>query len=282
MNEDKYRMKRRNIFIILLMLAAFALPAQRELTRTVTAMGSYVANQNETPAYGWAQALFDAKKQALREAGVVEDISSTTIMVMGGTENDFREISSELGRIEIEGRVRVKEQTDAAPVFMDNNLVKYSTTIRAEVVLEQTAEDLLFQFKTEGLRSTYRDGEKMTFTITPTADCYVRVFFFSENPANSAQIYPVENVFRDIPIMEGTTVAFPPNDRQFLYDRPQEYEASLDYEKDDFEKGVLLIVALKKPYPYIAKVTYENVISWLARIKRNEKRVQWHGVNIVN
>ncbi len=52
MNEDKYRMKRRNIFIILLMLAAFALPAQRELTRTVTAMGSYVANQNETPAYG--------------------------------------------------------------------------------------------------------------------------------------------------------------------------------------------------------------------------------------
>lgn len=266
---------------IILLFAVTTLSAQHERTRTVTATGSYVANQNETPAYGQAQALLEAKKQALREAGVMEDISSTAIIVLGGGENEFREINAELSRIELEGRVRVKEQNDAPPQFTTDGLVRYSTTIRAEVVVVEAEEDLMFKFKTDGLRSTYLNGEKMVFTVTPTKDCYLRVFFFGKTPAASTQIYPIKGVFKDVQLNAGQSVQFPPEGKPFVYDRPFEYTMELDDERDNLEQDVVLIVALKKPYPFVDDVTYENVISWLSRIKRSEKRVEWHGVNIV-
>ncbi len=269
------------IILALLLVIVAPLFAQRERTRTVTATGSYVANQNETPAYGRAQALLEAKKQSLREAGVMENVSSTAILVMGGGEDEFREISSELSRIELEGRVRVKEQTDAPPQFPAAGLIKYSTTIRAEVVVEETEDDLGFQFKTDGFQNTYRDGETMTFTVIPTADCYLRIFFLGKTPAASAQIYPIDGIFKDVQLKAGQPVPFPPETKPFLYDKPFEYTMELDNERETLEQGVVLIVALKKPYPFIDDVNYENVISWLSRIKRTEKRVQWYGVNIV-
>jgi hypothetical protein len=266
-----------------LLLAAAMLPAtaQRERTRTVTATGEYVANQNETPAYGKAQALLEAKKQALREAGVMEEISSTAIIVLGGSNNEFQEISSELSRIELEGRVRLKDQKDAAPEFVSNNLIKYSTTIRAEVVVEETEEDLNFRFKTDGLRNTYVSGETMTFTVKPTADCYIRVFLLGKNPDSNAQIYPLEGVFKDIRFKADETVNFPPDDSKFLYDQPFDYTLQMENTRDIIEQDVLLIVALKKNYPFTDKVNYESVIRWLAKIKRNEKCVLWQGINII-
>ena len=269
--------------VLLLILGMFSSPlsAQREKTRMVTATGSYVASTNETPAYGQAQALLEAKKQALREAGVMENVSSTAIIVLGSNGSEFQEISSELSRIELEGRVRVKVQNDAPPAFPNERLVKYSTTIQAEVVVDEVEEDLNFQFKTEGFKNSYLSGENMNFSITPAIDCYVRIFFFGKNKYSHAQIYPIEGVFKDIQLKAGATVNFPPEDKIFLYDGPFEYTMELDNEKDNIEQDVVLIVALKKPYPFMNDVSYENVINWLAKIKRNERCVLWQGVNVV-
>ena len=274
-------MTKQFFIIVLVFFMVGSLSAQRERTVTVTATGRYVAGMYETFAEGQARALQEAKKQALREAGVTENISSTAIVVMGGTGNDFREISSELSRIELEGRVRVKEQSDASPVFTNEGLVKYTTTIRAEVVLEETEEDLNFRFKTDGLQNTYLSGETMTFTVTPTADCYLRVFLLGKHPNSNAQIYPLEGVFKDVRMKAGETVPFPPTDRKFLYDKPFEYTVEMENENDNLEQDVLLIVALKKPYPFTETVSYESVIRWLSKIKRNEKCVLWQGVNII-
>ena len=275
-------MTKQFFIIVLVFLMVGSLSAQRERTATVTATGSYVGGKYETFAEGQARALQEAKKQALREAGVAENISSTAIVVMGGTGNDFREISSELSRIELEGRVRVKEQSDASPVFTKDGLVKYATTIRAEVVLEETEEDLNFRFKTDGLQNTYLSGETMTFTVTPTADCYLRVFLLGKHPNSNAQIYPLEGVFKDVRMKAGETVSFPPTDRKFLYDKPFEYTVEMEKENDNLEQDVLLIVALKKSYPFTETVSYESVIRWLSKIKRNEKCVLWQGVNIIH
>lgn len=269
------------IILACALCAVCALSAQRERTVTVSATGSYVASQNETPAFGRAQALLVAKKQALREAGITEDVSTTVIIVTGGLDNDFQEISSELSRIELEGRVRVKEQNDAQPVFTSDHLVKYTTTIRAEVVIEETEEDLNFRIKTDGLKSAYLSGETMTFTVTPSTDCYLRVFLLGNHPNSNVQIYPLEGVFKDVRLKAEETVSFPPVLRKYLYDRPFDYTLEKENNDGSVEQDVLLIVALKKPYPFVEEVSYESVIRWLAKIKRNEKCVLWQGVNIV-
>lgn len=269
------------IILLLTLFLASPLSAQREQTRTVTATGSYVAGKYETQAEGQAKALFEAKKQALREAGATEDISSTAIIVLGGAGSDFREISSELSRIELEGRVRVREQMDGTPEFTADHLIKYSTTIRAEVVLEEAEEDLNFQFKAEGFKNTYLSGEKMLFSITPSEDCYLRIFFFGKTASSNTQIFPKEGIFKDAPLKAGHPVTFPPNEHRFIYDQPFEFTMEIEDEHATMEQGVLLIVALKKPYPFMKDVTYENVISWLSKIKRNEKRVLWQGIHIM-
>lgn len=254
--------------------------AQREQACLVTATGSYVANQNETPAYGKAQALLEAKKQALREAGVLENISSTSIIVMGGSNSEFQELSSELSRIEMEGRVRVKTQVDEKPSFTDDNLIKYSTTIKAEVVVEEAVEDLNFQFKMDGFKNLYLSGEKISFTLTPAMDCYFRIFYFTGKSSENAQIFPIDGIFKDVQFIGGEPVSFPPEDTRFLFNAPFDYTMEINESKDNIEHGVVLIVALKKPYKYVDEVTYENVIRWLAKIKRNERYELWQGVNI--
>lgn len=254
--------------------------AQREQTRLVTATGSYVANQNETPAYGKAQALLEAKKQALREAGVLENISSTSIIVMGGSNSEFQEISSELSRIEMEGRIRVKEQIDMDPVFTNDHLIKYSITIKAEVVVEEAVEDLNFQFKMDGFKNLYLSGENISFTLTPAMDCYFRIFYFTGKSSENAQIFPIDGIFKDVQFIGGEPVLFPPEDTRFLFNAPFDYTMEINESKDNIEHGVVLIVALKKPYKYVDEVTYENVIRWLAKIKRNERYELMQVVNI--
>lgn len=273
-------MFKNTLSAFVLVVCVLSLTAQREITRVVTATGSYVASAYETPAYGQSQALLAAKKQALREAGVAESVSSTAIFVTGGDSDNFREINSELGRIELEGRVRVQAQSDLPPVFTNDNLVRYSTTIRAEVVVEETEEDLNFQLEVDGFNNTYLSGEKMIFTVKPTSDCYLRVFLFGPQDKSSVQIYPVNGIFKDVKLKAGQTILFPPEQRDFLYDIPFEYTMELNDKNSNIEQDVVLIVALKKPYPFVGDVNYENVIRWLSRIKRNERCVWWQGVNI--
>ena len=264
----------------LIFLSGGLLFAQRETIREVNVTGSYAADENEAPADAYANALFDAKKEALKAAGVYENISSTAIIEIGGSGENFREINSELARIELEGRVLVKKKEQSMQQY--NGLYKYIVTILADVKVEESEEDLKFDFMMEGLRNTYLEGENVSFTITPTADCYLRIFYF--DPNSNEQLYPIEKVYKDIHFEANVPVSFPlPHDIRYLYDRlsiAQDYTMRLTDKNNDFEQGVLLVIALKDDLPFNKEVTYENVMNWLFRIKRSQKRVYWYGLNI--
>lgn len=268
------------LFIILLSVGAGELFAQREQTREVKVTGSYVTNANEAPAEAYAKALFNAKKQALIEAGVYENISSTAIIEIGGSGENFREINSELAHIELEGRVLVKKEKDT--MRTQNGLYEYIVTIRADVKVEEAEEDPKFDFRTDGLLNTYYVGEKMTFTVTPTEKCYLRIFYF--DPDTNVQLYPIKGTYKDIQFDEDKPVFFPlPNNLEYLDNDssiPQEYTMELTDKNKSIEQGVLCVVALKRKIPFTKEVTYENVLNWLYHIERNQKRWYLYGVNI--
>lgn len=273
-----------SIFLTFILLSIIQKPlvAQRERTNEVTVTGKYVTNENESLANAYAKALFNAKEKALQAAGVYEDIFSTSIIEIGGSGENFSKINSELARIELEGRVLVKEKIDQSMQSI-NGLYEYSVTIRADVKVEETVEDLKFDFITDGLRNTYLEGEEMTFTVTPTANCYLRIFYF--DPSSNVQLYPIKNVYKDIQFVVDESVAFPlKHDIKYLYSPfsiAQNYTMGITDKNNDIEQGVLLIVALKNDNTFNDEVNYENVLHWLYRIKRNQKRVHWYGVNIV-
>lgn len=276
----------RKLYSILLLIVLFTIgygsvSAQREQTREVTVTGNYVSKGDESLTDAYAKALFDAKEEALVAAGVYESISSTAIVEIGGSGDNFKEINLELARIELEGRVLVKEKINQT-MQPHNGLYEYSVTIRAEVKVEEAEEDLKFDFTTEGLHNTYFEGENMTFAITPTANCYLRIFYF--DPSSNEQVYPIKKIYKDIQFKANESVSFPlPHDRKYLYDPysvARDCTMELVDKNHNIEQGVLLVVALKDDYRFTGEVNYENVLHWLFRIKRNQKRVHWYGVNI--
>lgn len=278
----------RKLYSILLLIVLFTIgygsvSAQRERTKEVEGVGAYVANEYETPAEAKAKALFNAKEDALLAAGVWLNISSVTIIEVGSSDGDnFREINTELARFQIEGRVRLKEPATYAERIV-NGLYEYRATIRAEVKMEEVEDDRMFDFETKGLRNTYLEGEKMTFTVIPTADCYFRIFYFDQS--TNELLYPIKGTYKDVQFKAKQPVSFPlPHDLKYLDNdtsRAQYYNMGLSDKGKNIEQGVLIIVALKNPYPFIGEVSYENVLNWLFNIKRNEKREYWYGVNIV-
>lgn len=261
--------------------------AQRERTERVKATGTYVANENETPAEAKAKALYKAKEEALRKAGVYEEISSTSSISMSSEGVNLQEYNSlEMGRLKLEGRVCVNEKLNES-MQPKNGHIEYSVTILADVKVEETAEDLMFDFTTDGIRNTYIDGQMMTFTVTPTKDCYLRIFYMAANPNNnSTLVFPDNKNYKDVKFKANTSYSFPPpNEPEYLKDfrsKAQDYPMIVGNISNNSEQGWVIIVALKERIPFnYEEVTYTNLNNWLFRIKRNEKQVKEYGVNIV-
>lgn len=279
-------MRKKKLSLILFCLFIFStVLAQHEKTKTVTVSGSYVASKYESRDYGEKQALLEAKKNALKKAGIPEHIISTGILGIDNTSIEYQVINSEMSILELEGCLRNVELIETNSEFVDDQLTQYSVTIRAEVIVEEM-EDYLFDFETAGFQTTYFSGEKMTFTIKPTKDCYLRIFYFGTNDSENAQIYPMENIFKEgVRFKADVPVQFPPKERQYLYGRAFKYTMTISDPNNNIESGWILIVALKNNYPFARKnkdkaLTKQEVFSWLSNIKKNEKRVQLQVVHI--
>lgn len=285
-------MRKRYYILFILLFAVLSLPAQREKTKTVTATGTYVGNENETMNEIKAKALQKAKKEALKEAGVPEKIRSTTILLLNNDSTEFYEISTEVDLLELEGRLGNVEVIDEKREYKDNYTL-YSVTIRAEVKVEEIKNDPDFDFETSGFKDIYHSGEKMHFTIKPTRDCNLRIFYFGEDTSDNAQIYPMKDVFKDLPFKADVPVQFPPEDPMFLYNTVFEY--SMDFSNKNMnkdkisERGIILIVALKNDkhqYRFTRKnadrpLTKKEVFTWLSSIDNDQKRVALQVVHII-
>ena len=275
------------IILTICIILCSPLYAQRnhEHTRRVMVTDTFVDNGNMSINEGLTQALWKAKKKALREAGVLENIHTITIVTFDNKGSEYQEIYSEVGQLELEGHISIKDQKNQGPIPV-NNLFLYIVTITADVLIDEAEEDLHFNFDTKGFQNIYHSGEKMSFTITPTMDCYLRIFYFGETDNDNTLLYPVKDKLKDLPFKADVPVQFPPEDRKFLYDMIFEYSMEVDDKNNDekIERGEILIIALKDNIPFTTtngKITKQEVFSWLSKIKKNEKKVQLQVVHIV-
>lgn len=228
------------------------------------------------------KALLEAKKDALRKAGVPEDVYSISIINLGNNEQ-FTNISTELGRISIDGSMILKDapqyQTVTDP---SNNLITCKATIIAEVIVTDN-EDKEFIVNIKGIKeSVYHVGEPLSFSIMPYQNCYLRIFCFDANNLKSEgiQFFPYDNLYMDNPFMANQWVVFPPNKPPFLQGEPQEYPLNISND-GTMENDLILIVALKKKIPYTGKMNYENVMRWLSSISKGERYEIGIGITII-
>lgn len=203
------------------------------------------------------KALQEAKYEALRKAGVSENVWSVFGLITENDGNQFSEIYSEMSVWAIGGLVNVKKVTYLQIEDQVDKKRYVTATIDAEVK-DAEKVDKSYVLDVENVQSVYNDGDILCLsTQVFGANSYIKIFWFDSG--GGSLIYPNDyepsNVFE-----KEKTYKFPRN-------------TMIDYvveKKDkslDMERINLMIVATKKNYPFLEdNVSFESLLKWIYNI----------------
>ncbi|MDX9845707.1 MAG: DUF4384 domain-containing protein [Tenuifilaceae bacterium] len=221
------------------------------------------------------QALNNAKVEALRKAGVGENIQTYENLFRSELNNDFTEFFSSDIQTELRGAIQsyeiVSHRRKVDPV---TNLFMVEVTIDASVILYKSSPDPTFNVKVEGIKAIYEEGELLTFSLQATQACYLHVFSITDN--YTCLLYPNKlEKFQEIK----------PNQRmEFPF-------GNLDYELFKSGKGIdtnrMVFVFTKKPIQFLKHsggeeqlTASETIFSWVYSIMPDERNVDYHAFTV--
>jgi len=223
--------------------------------------------QNISPEKAKEEAILEAKKNALRQAGIVENINAIDALNSYSEQSKMVQFFNSFSTIQLNGAIVdwsiVKEEKK---VDEFNNFV-FNVSINATVIKYSSTIDNEFVLLINGIKDVYKEDEEISFTIKPTKPCYIK-FFLIESPDSVVLVFPNEyepdRVFT--PLIE---YHFPLND-QIKY--------TADVNKSS-ESNIVLIIATKRNVPYTYKLDYNNLMNWLNGIEPYEKNVTHKVIN---
>ncbi len=270
---------KRTILIVFIFITVLSSQAQK--TKKVNAEGQAIGTDITQVR---KEALYNAKLIALQEAGVTEMIHSFSTVLIDKEGSSFSNIANkELSLLLLDGQVRLRQQPEYKDEVIDN-AIKVTAKIVADVVIEEES-DATFRIKIEGLKETYREEERVQFSITPYGqDCYVRIFWFDQEPnakVEGEQIYPLKNKYSDLVFKKESTYHFPLLPKEYCLGNPLKLE-TFKQTNDRIETTLIFVVALKKQIPYDKEIcNYEEFIEWLLDIPANQRTVKFQTIGIV-
>ena len=246
-------------------MIAAPLHAQK-IVKVKKVVGRWEVSNDITMKEAEERALMEAKKEALRKAGVVENVWSVFGQITEEHGSEFHEAYSQTSGVAIGGMLLVtnKEVTEKWDINL-NRLFKV-VTIDAEVK-KDFEEDKAYALEVKGIGTLYKVGDKLNFTVKVRGtDSYLKFFWFDS---------------------EGGSLIFPNDyEKSFLLKAEQEYSfpVMMDYQMfkqgKDAEKMNLMLVATKEDIPFVGQVTYDNVLRWIYSIPNNQ-RCTFHEMAIV-
>ncbi|MDC0204470.1 hypothetical protein OAJ65_01595 [Flavobacteriales bacterium] len=199
-------------------------------------------NISDTQSYEEAleKALGDAKEEALRMAGVRENIHSFTSLSVLEDNESFEEIFNSEIFSNITGTITRWDYLEGPTKGYDAKLNSptISFTIEARVKKYKTYKDPSFKAKVQGIKSAYKNGEDIDFNVRFYQDSYINIFYISSE--ESLILYPTDEDERF------ANKSYNRNDIK----RFNDWYATANT-KLSVEYGKFLIVITKEYYPYI-------------------------------
>lgn len=261
---------RRIIFVAIALFLTCSAFAQTETVRVRKAEGRWEVSNDITMAQAEEKALLEAKKEALRKAGIVENVWSVMGHISSSDGEKFSEAYSSVSTMTINGLVNVLEKK--VDELWDQNLKRMFkiVTIDAEVVKSNIQEDLAYKLTVEGIETVYRHGDifKCSFKIYGH-DSYLKVFWFTNDEA--AMIYPNEYEGNRL-FKTGESYSIPVT---------EDIDLVMEKAKDvDAEYVNIIILATKKDYAYVDPMDFQSIMSWIYHIPADQ-RVIHHDATII-
>lgn len=260
---------RRILLTLLLTAIAVGASAQREKVHTLkNVRGEYWLTAATATVTG-REAMEFARENAKRAA--IEQVCGSRISIWDQVETSSAgESYNSLSVNQVDGEVIefevVEEDFERSPERKSELCYYCIANIK---VKRGVAPDPQFRAVIEGLRSLYFVDEDLRFTVSPYADCYLKIFLF-EDMQRGYRIYPSD------------------------YDQPEKLKAHSRVEfpqKADFvvtkstnrptETNRLVFVFTKDERPFYHETTSRQEIEkWMAMIPNNEKYIHSMAIDI--
>ncbi len=213
-------------------------------------------------------ALNDAKINALKKAGIEENIKSYELLFNTEENNEFSQLFTSEIQSEIQGAIQTYEVINEATIKKNEFELYLEITINALVIKYDTKPDVTFDANIENLKGVYNNNEKLTFSIITTQDCYLTIFNINDKEATL--MYP--NKFEKIELLKN----------KISYNFPLgKVDYYLETDLNSFETNRLIFVFTKSNIPFIKMnedqiSTKEKIFNWIYSISPDQRKVEFY------
>lgn len=247
------KVKRWGWIGFLMLWVALPLCAQK-VVKVKGVEGRWQVSDNITLKEAEERALMEAKKEALRRAGVMENVWSVFGQITQEDGTEFEEAYSQMNVLAIGGMVNVTRQKVSEVWDVNLHVLYKVVTIDAEVKKENRVDNA-YVLEVKGISPLYKEGDRFTCTLkVHGTDSYLKFFWFDSN--GGALLYP--NSY------EGNTVLTAGKEYTVPFSNAVDY--LMEKQGKESEKIHMMWVATKENIPFTEEVTYQNVLKWIYAI----------------
>jgi hypothetical protein len=229
--------------------------------------GTAIGNDNESIAQVLQRAVNDAKLEALKKAGVEENIAVFTDYFQTEINNSYEELFSTGILSDIRGAVKNIEITDTINQFNNYGQLEVKIKIDCIVVKYLSAKDLSFEVFVDGVGIYYPNETKLIFRVKSTKDAYANMFLFNETEAY--QMFPskYENSF----LLK----------KDVEYNFPTEAVNYILFTNKKTEAHRMIMVFTKQEIPYTGEIEYKQIIDWIFSIPPDMRTIKSFTLNVI-
>ena len=260
-------------YILLAIFFGFMLacPDVSAKIKKVQGVGRWVQEEHMTGEQATELAFREAKKDALRAAGIEERVWSAFGMVSSSDVNNpfLYEAWAENSILTIDGMLQVIDKKVTPEWNAEEGLPVKVVTITAYVDEDQRKDDPAYRLQVEDLNDVYKDRDSLNFKLRiHGSDSFLKIFCFS--PDNSVLIYPEEYMMNTI------------FSKNIDYIIPEEgcFEAHKP-EGAVIGNFSFMIVATKREHAFATKPTPENIMKWFFSIPADERTAELREITVL-
>jgi hypothetical protein len=255
---------------LVLFLFSFNLSAQKLVKVSGIKGFSYISGDVSVNQAKYS-AINEAKINALKAAGIGENIKSYQLLFSSQEKNEYAQFFSSDIQSEIQGAVASYDIINQTTIQKNQNELYYEVTIDATVIKYDTKPDITFDANIEGIKGVYNNLDKLTFSVKTTQNCYLTIFNINDNEATL--MYP-NSLEKQKVLISNEINKFPPQ---------ADYELETNLKDKEFNRLIFVFTKTAVPFIKINKeqvTTNEAIFNWIYSIMPDQRKVEYRSLII--
>jgi hypothetical protein len=229
--------------------------------------GFAVGGSDETIDQVIKKAISNAKEEALRVAGIEENITSFTTLFQSENNYKYEELFASDVLSDIRGAIKNVIVVDTVKKFNQFGLLEVKVVINCTVVKYFSTKDYSFDVFVDGMGMFYPNETKLVFRVRPTKDSYAIMFLFNETEAY--QLFP-NSYEQSFLLKKGIEYNFPTEAANYIL-----------YTEKLTDAHRIIMVFTKEEMFFTGEIEYKQIVDWIFSIPPDLRTVKFYPFSVV-